>query len=280
MRYTPPEIPEMTGKDLKLSGTRQDFDTRTGEPIVLMDFTDKGANTFEDDHARHRPARQAPLQHGRRRPGRHQPVPPALRDRARPRDQVVADDRLPAVPGRDLRLERRADLRPRERRRGEGSRARPPDGRTAGRVPHARPDGDLGDARQGLAPGGEEGGARRPARRRALPADRLPLPRGRRGRRADRLRGAPLRRDPDLQRHADASGHRGPRADTRGRRRREHRHLRTDQGRGARRALGPAGDPDRATRRASRRSSTPTSSRRSPRSCSSPSRPPACAASR
>ncbi len=47
MRYTPPEVPEMTGKDLKLSGTRQDFDTRTGEPIVLMDFTDKGAKQFE-----------------------------------------------------------------------------------------------------------------------------------------------------------------------------------------------------------------------------------------
>ena len=47
MRYTPPEVPEMTGKDLKLSGTRQDFDTRTGEPIVLMDFTDKGGNKFE-----------------------------------------------------------------------------------------------------------------------------------------------------------------------------------------------------------------------------------------
>jgi SecD/SecF fusion protein len=47
MRYTPPEVPEMTGQDLKLSGTRQDFDTRTGEPIVLMDFTDKGGKKFE-----------------------------------------------------------------------------------------------------------------------------------------------------------------------------------------------------------------------------------------
>jgi preprotein translocase subunit SecD len=47
MRYTPPEVPEMTGKDLKLSGTRQDFDTRTGEAIVLMDFTKQGADTFE-----------------------------------------------------------------------------------------------------------------------------------------------------------------------------------------------------------------------------------------
>src|SRR4249919_762557 len=48
MRYTPPEVPEMTGSDLKLSGTRQDFDTRTGEPIVLMHFTDKGGKKFED----------------------------------------------------------------------------------------------------------------------------------------------------------------------------------------------------------------------------------------
>ena len=48
MRYTPPEVPEMTGSDLKLSGTRQDFDTRTGEPIVLMDFTGKGGDKFEE----------------------------------------------------------------------------------------------------------------------------------------------------------------------------------------------------------------------------------------
>jgi SecD/SecF fusion protein len=47
LRYTPPTVPEMTGKDLKLSGTRQDFDTQTGEPIVLMDFTGKGQDTFE-----------------------------------------------------------------------------------------------------------------------------------------------------------------------------------------------------------------------------------------
>src|SRR6185312_7734370 len=47
LRFTPPTVPEMTGKDLKLSGTRQDFDTQTGEPIVLMDFTGKGQDTFE-----------------------------------------------------------------------------------------------------------------------------------------------------------------------------------------------------------------------------------------
>jgi len=41
-------IPEMTGSDLKLKGTRQDFDTQTGEPIVLMQFTDSGADKFQD----------------------------------------------------------------------------------------------------------------------------------------------------------------------------------------------------------------------------------------
>ena len=48
LRFTPPDVPEMTGDDLDLAGTRQDFDTRTGEPIVLMDFTDSGAEKFED----------------------------------------------------------------------------------------------------------------------------------------------------------------------------------------------------------------------------------------
>ena len=47
-KYDPPEVPEMTGKDFKLSGTRQDFDTRTGMPIVLMDFTGEGAKKFEE----------------------------------------------------------------------------------------------------------------------------------------------------------------------------------------------------------------------------------------
>jgi SecD/SecF fusion protein len=41
-------IPEMTGEDLKLSGTRQDFDTSTGQPIVTMQFTDKGGDKFQD----------------------------------------------------------------------------------------------------------------------------------------------------------------------------------------------------------------------------------------
>src|ERR671914_3153035 len=40
-------VPEMTGADLKLDGTRQDF--RGGEgPIVLMEFTDAGEDKFHD----------------------------------------------------------------------------------------------------------------------------------------------------------------------------------------------------------------------------------------
>jgi SecD/SecF fusion protein len=41
-------IPEMTGEDLKLSGTRQDFDTTTGQPIVTMQFTKSGGEKFQD----------------------------------------------------------------------------------------------------------------------------------------------------------------------------------------------------------------------------------------
>ncbi|MDQ2983756.1 MAG: protein translocase subunit SecD [Actinomycetota bacterium] len=39
-------VPQMTGGDLKLSGTRQDFDTRTNTPNVLMQFTGKGSDKF------------------------------------------------------------------------------------------------------------------------------------------------------------------------------------------------------------------------------------------
>ncbi len=39
-------VPEMTGGDLKLDGTRQDFDTTTGQPIVTMQFTNDGGDKF------------------------------------------------------------------------------------------------------------------------------------------------------------------------------------------------------------------------------------------
>jgi SecD/SecF fusion protein len=41
-------VPEMTGEHLKLDGTRQDFDTRTNNPIVTMQFTGEGEDRFED----------------------------------------------------------------------------------------------------------------------------------------------------------------------------------------------------------------------------------------
>ena len=39
-------IPQMTGSDLKLSGTRQDFDPTTNEAVVLMQFTGSGSEKF------------------------------------------------------------------------------------------------------------------------------------------------------------------------------------------------------------------------------------------
>jgi SecD/SecF fusion protein len=39
-------VPQMTGSDLKLSGTRQDFDPSTNEPVVLMQFTGSGSDKF------------------------------------------------------------------------------------------------------------------------------------------------------------------------------------------------------------------------------------------
>jgi SecD/SecF fusion protein len=41
-------VPEMTGGDLKLSGTRADFDPQSGQPIVLMQFTGDGAKRFHE----------------------------------------------------------------------------------------------------------------------------------------------------------------------------------------------------------------------------------------
>ena len=41
-------VPQLTGEDLNADGTRQDFDTQTGEPIVLLDFTDDGGDKFHD----------------------------------------------------------------------------------------------------------------------------------------------------------------------------------------------------------------------------------------
>jgi SecD/SecF fusion protein len=39
-------IPEMTGRELKLSGTRADIDPQSSQPVVLMQFTGKGKKIF------------------------------------------------------------------------------------------------------------------------------------------------------------------------------------------------------------------------------------------
>jgi SecD/SecF fusion protein len=39
--------PQMTGADLKLSGTRQDFDPQSNQPVVLMQFTGSGSKKFQ-----------------------------------------------------------------------------------------------------------------------------------------------------------------------------------------------------------------------------------------
>jgi preprotein translocase subunit SecD len=41
------ESPEMTGEDLQLERTRQDFDASTGEPVVFIEFTAEGARKFQ-----------------------------------------------------------------------------------------------------------------------------------------------------------------------------------------------------------------------------------------
>jgi SecD/SecF fusion protein len=41
-------IPEMTGTDLKLSGTRADIDPNTSQPVVLMQFTGHGKKVFHN----------------------------------------------------------------------------------------------------------------------------------------------------------------------------------------------------------------------------------------
>ena len=47
-RYaTDGKYPNMDGDQLSLSGTRQDFDPQTGEPVVLMQFNSKGNKIFK-----------------------------------------------------------------------------------------------------------------------------------------------------------------------------------------------------------------------------------------
>lgn len=48
VRFDPPDVPELSGAHVELDGTRQDFDTTTGEPIVTFQFTDEGDAKFAE----------------------------------------------------------------------------------------------------------------------------------------------------------------------------------------------------------------------------------------
>ena len=137
------KVPEMTGDDLKLSGTRAGLrhEDRRADRDRCSSRTRAQTSSARSRATRRSAASSCP--HAQRRPEDHA----ALRDRARPRDQVVALDRLGAVPERDQRHERRADHRHRRPSGGEGPRARAPDRRPARHVHDAREDRDLGDAR-------------------------------------------------------------------------------------------------------------------------------------
>ena len=96
---------------------------------------EQGQRPLPGDHALRVRARQAPQRAA------------ALRDRARPRDSLVAADRLHRRRARRRHLGQRPDHGDRRHPGGEGSRARAPDRCAAGRVRDARPDRDLGHAR-------------------------------------------------------------------------------------------------------------------------------------
>ena len=166
-KYTPPTVPEMTGSDLKLSGTRQDFDTQTNEPIVTMQFTKKGAKKFAEITRAEAQRGQAAVEHDR--------TGAADRRSTSRSSSTARSSRGRRSTGSSTRAASPARTAPRSRASADISEAKNlalvlQTGALPGRVRHARPDGDLGDARQGLAERGEEGGDRRPPARRPLPA--------------------------------------------------------------------------------------------------------------
>ena len=243
-----------------------------------MQFTGEGGKIFQGITAKE--AQRGLQQYGS--PGRAiRRSSPALRDRPRQRDQVVPARSTSTRPGRHLRRRRRD-----HRAWPASSEAKDlalvlQTGALPVQFEHARRSTDVSatlgkdSLDQAKLAAGD-----RPARRRALPAPLLSLPRRRRGHRPRDLRGLPLRGDPGLQRHADAAGLRGDDPHDRRRRRRERGHLRTDQGRSTVREVRPARDRHGLLARASTRSSTRTSSPRSRRSSCSRSPPPRSRASR
>ena len=228
----------MTGADLKLSGTRADFDTSPTRrrPADRVDGVHRqGRGQVPGDHARRMAARQDP-----------QPAA-ALRDRARPRDPHLAADRLHGgIAVGWHRRRSRADHRARVVRRGEGHRDRPPDRRAPGQVRHARRDRPS-----------RPRSARTRSRRRRSPRSSASSWRWRCSCSSSTASSASSRcsacsstrrsstRRCSSSTSPDAAGDRRPRAHARRGGGRERRHLRTHQGRGASRAQRAARDLDR-----------------------------------
>ena len=235
-------IPEMTGNELKLSGTRADIDPQSNAPVVLMQFTGKGKKVFHEITRREAQRGSLACQGA----SSQQDI-----QRCAQHFAIVLDRQIESVPYIDFKQNpdgipgdngAQIDL-------GGGSLG---DAKKlalvlqTGALPvdlHDRgAHGRVRHARQGLAEPGQEGGDRRPARRRALPAAALPLPRARRGDRPRHLCSVPVRGDPPLQRHADPAGLRGTDPHDRGGRRRERRCVRAHQGRSARWEVRACGD--------------------------------------
>ena len=123
-KYEPPDIPQMTGEDLKLDGTRADFDTSA-----------RRRRTADRDHGVHRQGRgQVRGDHARRVDARpHPPGGAALRDRPRPRDPNLPADRL-----RRTARSRAASAAAGRRSRGSTRSARPRTSRSSSRQAHSR----------------------------------------------------------------------------------------------------------------------------------------------
>ena len=211
-----------------------------------MQFTARAGRSSTRSRAR-RPSEAALCNLRGGRHGRHAGLQPALRDRPRQRDPVLPVDRLRQYPD-GIERHRTAPRSPTSatsaRRRTSRSCSRPARCRWSLRPARAARTSRPRSARTRCSEA-----KKRAAIGLLLVAlfllARLPLPRRRRGDRPGHLRGLPLRGDPPLQRHADPAGLRRHDPHDRRRGRREHRHLRTDQGRGARREIRPRGDRGR-----------------------------------
>ncbi len=255
--FTLPKDPNQTLLGKEVSSAKQDFDTTTGGPIVLMSFTGKGQKQFKTITEQ--------LAHTGKALAALNPSSPA--SNFFQHFAIILDGKLESFPLIDFTQnpngisgDTGAQISGISLgRRGQAHRDRAADGLAADLVRAARPVERLGDARQGRAPPGPDRGPRRPHlvmiyllvvyRFLGLVADIALIIYA-------ALFYGLIVLIPD---HDDAAGHRRHDPDDRCRRRRERRHLRTHQGRGAPRAEPSDRRSARDTRRASTRSSTRTS---------------------